>query len=292
MYISSVDDLQRLIDAEVSESSNLEYKAAQAIGDRAEIQKDVSSMANGAGGIIIYGLIEKDNKPATIDPILNSRHSREYLDQVISAGIQPSIKFKTEPIAIEGGYVYAVHIEQGETAHMALEQKRYYRRYNFIGVAMEDYEVRDIMHRAKHPRVVLNVSFEADRLVLRLKNESKVLARDIRCFYWIPKHFITEMKFPFEWRETKGVGGGYHYYAIDTVTSTVLHGGLSIELASYELTGIMCEGIRQKLTFGYTEPAVDKGPLLDWTVYADNAAESNGTSTFYDCLRASKGMRY
>jgi predicted HTH transcriptional regulator len=101
-------------------------------------------LANGGGGIIIHGLTEKNNKPDQLDPIKEKKFSREYLDQVIAMGIQPPIKLKTEPIPHDGGYLYVMHVEPGETAHMSLEQKRYCRRYNFIAVPMEDYEIRDI----------------------------------------------------------------------------------------------------------------------------------------------------
>jgi len=156
LTVNNIEALQSLIGSETPESNSLEYKAAAAISDSKEITKDVSSLANGAAGVIIYGLTEKDNKPDQLDPVMGKKFSREYLDQVIALGIQPPIKFKTAPISHNGGYIYAVHVEPGETAYMSLEQNRYYRRYNFIAVPMDDFEVRDIMNRRKHPNIVLD----------------------------------------------------------------------------------------------------------------------------------------
>lgn len=56
--------LQAYVDNFIEESSTLDYKAADALGltdrKRKEITKDVSAMANSAGGVIIYGLKEYD----------------------------------------------------------------------------------------------------------------------------------------------------------------------------------------------------------------------------------------
>ena len=54
--------IQRYIDSEIEESLTLEYKSGDALGksdyQKQEITKDVSAMANAAGGILIYGISE------------------------------------------------------------------------------------------------------------------------------------------------------------------------------------------------------------------------------------------
>ena len=56
------DYLSRLVADEVEESSILEYKAPESIGrsdgKKREITKDISALANAAGGILIYGIRE------------------------------------------------------------------------------------------------------------------------------------------------------------------------------------------------------------------------------------------
>src|SRR5437879_5617351 len=70
--------LQTYIDNYIEESLTLEYKSAGSFaltdGKRREITKDVSAMANSAGGTIIYGLKEyadeeKKHLTESIDPI-------------------------------------------------------------------------------------------------------------------------------------------------------------------------------------------------------------------------------
>ena len=57
--------LQNFITSEIEESLTLEYKSAEALDrtetKKKEITKDVSAMANSAGGIIIYGIKEYNN---------------------------------------------------------------------------------------------------------------------------------------------------------------------------------------------------------------------------------------
>ena len=58
------EDLQRLIDNEVEESTILEYKSSFAVQNpkwREELAKDISAMANSNGGIIVFGIKQKDN---------------------------------------------------------------------------------------------------------------------------------------------------------------------------------------------------------------------------------------
>ena len=54
--------LQNYITSEIEESLTLEYKSAEALDrnetKKKEITKDVSAMANSAGGIIVYGISE------------------------------------------------------------------------------------------------------------------------------------------------------------------------------------------------------------------------------------------
>ena len=50
--------------------------------------------------------------------------------------------------------IYVVNIPKSDTAHQA-KDKRYYKRYNFESVMMEDYEIKDIINRVKNPKINL-----------------------------------------------------------------------------------------------------------------------------------------
>lgn len=147
----------------IEESLTLDYKAAGSLaktdGKRTEITKDVSAMANSAGGIIIYGMTEDATNrhlPGAIDPVDRNQISKEWLEQIIS-NIRPKIGglvIYPVPISTAPNHVvYVVDIPQGYTAHQATD-KRYYKRFNFQSEPMEDYEIRDVMNRDQHPLIV------------------------------------------------------------------------------------------------------------------------------------------
>jgi predicted HTH transcriptional regulator len=196
------DDILTLIADKVSESLNLEYKACDALkkdndSKKQDLSKDVSAFANSDGGVIVYGVKEDTNAHLAIDldngfdqnlP-RKERISKEWLEQVISSNIHPRIDnlYINEvqiPSKGTGRVLYVVDIPKGSVLapHQA-NDKRYYKRYNFESKAMEDYEVRDIFHRATTPDLHLDfalvggkeidLQFQpgnpySDRLVLQL----------------------------------------------------------------------------------------------------------------------------
>ncbi len=154
------DVIQSMIEDKIEENLTLEYKGAKALVNHSEITKDVSSFANSTGGTIIYGIKEFDAKdkkhlPEKIDPIKRSDMSKERLEHIIN-NIKPRIEnLKIEPVRInDDALIYAVEIEQSNTAHQAMDH-RYYKRHNFQSVPMDDYEIRDIMNRSKNPVIEL-----------------------------------------------------------------------------------------------------------------------------------------
>src|SRR5437870_11805234 len=87
-------DLQRLIDDDIQESVTLDYKASPALAkdskSRDELCKDISAFANSAGGQIVYGIEEKNQKPVKLDE--GSSLTREWIEQVIESNVQPRIE--------------------------------------------------------------------------------------------------------------------------------------------------------------------------------------------------------
>ncbi|MBN1813309.1 MAG: ATP-binding protein [Anaerolineae bacterium] len=163
---------QEYIQAQAEESTTLEYKAADALGmtdgKKREIAKDVSALANAAGGIIIYGIKEYDQKdkkhlPERLDPIDRTQFSKEWLEQVIN-NIRPRIDgLVIHPVPVfestrPDNVVYIVEAPQSTTAHQAADL-RYYKRYNFECLPMQDYEIRDVMNRGVKPDVDVEFSW-------------------------------------------------------------------------------------------------------------------------------------
>lgn len=160
-------DVEALIAADVRESLTLDYKRSAALGrdnvQRRELSKDISAFANSAGGVIVYGLAEKDGKPNRLDDGCDDALvSREFIEQIINSTIQPRVQgiiIRQIPRA-EGRSIYVLSIPQAAALapHQAADNK-YYRRFNFESVPMADYEVRDTMRRATTPELFLDYRF-------------------------------------------------------------------------------------------------------------------------------------
>jgi len=195
-------DLLAIIKNGVEEAVDFEYKACAALTKRdqskTEISKDVSSFANSAGGIIVYGIIEKDHKPECLDQGFDPAElTKEWLEQKIQGNIRPRIEnVHINPVDLvnthPGKVVYVITIPPGTTAHQASD-KKYYKRFNFQSVAMEDYEIRDTMNRLKHPKIKAIFSFELlnvaptpqYKMNILISNWGTIRVRDFKLvFYW------------------------------------------------------------------------------------------------------------
>jgi Schlafen, AlbA_2 len=157
-------DILQLISDGVEESINLEFKSAGALdkspSKKKEIGKDISSMANSAGGIIIYGINESNHKAESISFINGNEFTKEWIEQVIQTNVQRKIvDLKIYPIRFKNQVeesVFVIKIPESENApHMALDNK-FYRRYNFQAVPMEEYEVRQLYYRTKNTRLEIH----------------------------------------------------------------------------------------------------------------------------------------
>lgn len=148
-------DIQYLIDNGVEESIHLDFKAAGALAKddkkKNEIAKDVSAFANSDGGIIIYGISEIGHKADSYSFVDGDVFTKEWLEQIINSNIQKRINnIRIVPLRQDGDIkrtVYLVKVPRSNNAPHMSGDKRYYKRYNFQSVMMEEYEVRDLFHR-------------------------------------------------------------------------------------------------------------------------------------------------
>ena len=167
------EDIQKLIDQKIGESTTLEYKACDALRTKksrdkiiSEISKDVSAFANAAGGTIVYGVIEQNNRPVRIDP--KPYHPEEITKEWLENVIDSNISRKIDGVIINqielqtsnpGKVIYAVYIPQSlQGAHQA-KNFLYYQRRNFKAEPMEDYQVRDVMNRFNFPVLEAETNF-------------------------------------------------------------------------------------------------------------------------------------
>jgi hypothetical protein len=195
------EDILALIANGEKESLELDYKKCDSLqktdGKKAEISKDVSAFANAAGGTLVYGIEENGHVPTGIDVGYDPNViTKEWLEQVINSTIHPRLERlyinqvelpKNRP----GKVLYVVEIPQsiGRAPHQAAD-KRYYKRFNFESVPMEDYEIRDVMRRAQGPDLYLQEVKRqhnyrdgqgAITLGMEVGNRGRVLGKYIMC---------------------------------------------------------------------------------------------------------------
>lgn len=166
------DDLLNLITNAVQENVQLDYKACDALqntnGKKAAISNAVSAFANSAGGVLIYGIIEEGHVAVRLDEGFDPNNvSKEWLEQVINSRIQRRIDgVRIYPIALPtshpGRVAYVVAVPQSARAPHQASDKRFYKRYNFMSVPMEEYEVRDVSMRRQGP--VLSIRFQVEEI--------------------------------------------------------------------------------------------------------------------------------
>jgi hypothetical protein len=104
---------------------------------------------------------------------------------------------------IDNGVIYVVEIPQSPTAHQVTASKdyRYYRRYNFEAVPMEDYEVRLVMNRAVTPDASVEFSYKVlarkpDRhnyvLGILIKNLGPLVISHFKLEFTFPKILLPD----------------------------------------------------------------------------------------------------
>lgn len=230
--------LKSLISTGAEESLQLEFKRADALSNtdaKPEIGKDVSSFANSAGGTILYGIEEIDHKAKAFSPIDASTHTKEWLEQVINSRIQPRISgIVIHLISLSGNnaglVVYAVAIPEGDTAYQASD-KRYYKRFNFQAVPMEDYEIRQTMNRQKraayaawlksHRQQTGGPNQYSLRMQAMCLNTSETVGHEFACYAYIPSHVFGLDLQPWQSVEIDGE----QYYRVHGTTGLTLHPG-------------------------------------------------------------------
>lgn len=149
---TTIADIDKLIQNGVQENLHLDYKASGAMAQskKDEIAKDVSAFANSDGGLIIYGIVENNNLPTSKDDgVDHSKCTREWVEQIINSLINPridGIRIQIIPRSQDKS-IYAIQIPKSARAPHQSSDKKYYKRFNFQSVPMEDYEINDIRNR-------------------------------------------------------------------------------------------------------------------------------------------------
>lgn len=208
-----------LIAQGVRERDDLEYKQSDALRVRpnisrdevaSEVSKDVSAMANASGGILIYGIVEKHHTPVRLDGGFElgkqGEPTHEWLEKVIRGNVRPAPEeLFIRAIDLSGSMAgrVAILVCVGQDPHgCQASDRRYYRRRNFQNEALEDWEVRELMARAKSARVELvqhhvvvskggaEGALHSYSRVLELHNSGVVRVRDWKVVVAFPEEFL------------------------------------------------------------------------------------------------------
>lgn len=158
-----LDFLQSLINNEIEESIHIEFKRAESLSKKdsvkKEISKDISAFANSDGGIIIYGIEEKNHKATNFSFVDGNVFTKEWLEQIISSTIYRTIQgLKIFPIRYNSDLqktIYVVQIPSSLDAPHLSKEKRFYKRHNFESVMMEEYEIRELYGRKLKSKLIL-----------------------------------------------------------------------------------------------------------------------------------------
>ena len=187
---STLQDIDQLIATQTQESLHLDYKDSRAIdkSKREEISKDVSAFANADGGTIIYGVTEKKHLPVAHDNgVDHNRYSREWLEQVINSNINPRVDgIQIIPIHVSNdNSIYVVGIPKSFQGPHQAADKKYYKRFNFQSVPMEDYEINDIRSRQNiiPPLISIIAELKQNVVYLIVENVGNFPARDVKFLF-------------------------------------------------------------------------------------------------------------
>ena len=136
-------DLQRLVDEGLEESLTLDYKASPSLSrdgkNPEELCKDVSALANSAGGQLIYG-IEEDKtagKPSKVDDgVIDPKITKEWIEQILNSKVQPRMDgVRIDRVDMETGkFGYVITVQQSQIGPHQAPDGKYYKRFNFQSV--------------------------------------------------------------------------------------------------------------------------------------------------------------
>ena len=162
-------NFQQLVDEGLEESLTLDYKASPALTREGkgpdEMCKDVTAMANSAGGQIVYG-VEEDKataKPSGVDDgVVDPKITREWIEQILNSKVQPRMDgVRIDRIdMLTGKFGFVISVPQSQNGPHQAPDGKYYKRFNLQSVPMLDYEIRDIMRRSTTPDLYTDLFFD------------------------------------------------------------------------------------------------------------------------------------
>jgi hypothetical protein len=178
-------DLQELVDTQVRESKELDYKEQLSVeqpSEKKEFLNDVSSFANASGGYLIYGI--KESKEDAGSPVEMSGLQLDNpgkfgttLENIIQTGLDPrlpasGVHVRVLPLPSKQRWAIVIHIQKSWMApHMVKASGRFFSRKSSGKYDLDVSELRTAFELLGRTADRIR-SFRADRL-------SKIVAGEI-----------------------------------------------------------------------------------------------------------------
>jgi hypothetical protein len=208
------EDIDALISSNVEEGTHIEFKRGDALNNKKhdidkvkkDIAKDVSAFANADGGIIFYGVEEKNHKATNTLFVNGNEITKEWLEQIINSNIERRIDgVIIDPIRYENNIektIYVVKIPRSLNAPQMTKDKKFYKRRNFQCLEMEEYEIRDLYTRQEKTKLkIVKPKIMAEPLGIRLgkmmKYSTTIHFNIENAGQTIEKFYKLEIKIPY-----------------------------------------------------------------------------------------------
>jgi ATP-dependent DNA helicase RecG len=116
MRYRDIDAVSRLIHQRIPENSTLEYKSALSLGtqgEKKELLKDLTSMGNGGGGTLIFGMEEEPgtNVAKALTPLADPGLVG-VVEDVVTSAVRPPLLWSHETFEVEEGFVVVIDVER------------------------------------------------------------------------------------------------------------------------------------------------------------------------------------
>jgi hypothetical protein len=169
-----------------AENFRIEFKSQldlSAPAQRLEAAKDISALANSAGGRIFYGIYEDRQSgkaerltPLT-DPSLKSR-----LEDVVADTVHPRPHWRVVTVEVEGGFVVVAEVypSLGRDLHM-VSGDRFYRRAEARTVKMAEPEIREAYSRISISALALEQAFAT-----KVREQEELVAKACQSVMVVP----------------------------------------------------------------------------------------------------------
>jgi len=160
-------DLDEIIEQEPSEGVDFEYKGSKA--DPEDVAKEMVSLANSGGGILVYGVKYNDdqNEIEEIEGLGKPGKVKQHVLNHIRSKVLPDLKYEFNEFSYESKDVYVVEVAPAEPVIHSYEERTdvhiFYKREGESKVAMDALNVSEFYEKGRFPGTYGKTSSEESR---------------------------------------------------------------------------------------------------------------------------------